>query len=490
MGKLTFDDDDVASTQLQSMPAATRIWGSTGKVTMGSDSDTGSDSDAPVEEATTSTAPGLSRAATAVQAQKDRRLRAQRARAEAKKTRRSQNASAQSGASPEESDEQDSEDSDMDQSQHNNSEEDQGLKESEVESEDADLDETENESEDESEMGSGNNSEEDGPSTRLDPELFKKAFARQAALYEQEADGSSRVPTAKSSARAGEKRKASHDVTAEDKMLQLKELVAAKQRARDARAGIMRGFDNQPMRRLGDGRTVVRSLGNAGTAESQGVERLAVDTGAADERAAGKNARSRAFVKKCLSERGGVMKTASLADHQAPHDEGNKMRKKAKKTVDDPLGLEDPELMQGGSLASRNGHKKMFGPILRGPKAASTSTFRGREGGGRISGMFALSRTEQRWTDIAWPISSRCCSTSRIWSFPPDVVVDELRDNRLFALYYDENPGLCVKQLCPCTYLSRCRVSHGISCFIRSLTGAKTTLCLVEISYGSTHETG
>ncbi|KDN43685.1 hypothetical protein K437DRAFT_274845 [Tilletiaria anomala UBC 951] len=274
--------------------------------------------------------------------------------------------------------------------------------------------------------GDGGDETAEAPSSsRLDPSLFAAAFARQAELFGASSDAPI-SKLAKSALKQGSSFSASgsHSVNTAarsmDPVVEARRRAARRQRIQDAKAGIVRGHDGKPMKRLADGRTVVRALGATSTplecetfsttgnnitlfdhdTTPQDREDEPMEEGLYDENATSAssldplqskpNARARAFLKRNLKRKGGV-----LEDHPAAASRMGglgKHRAGPRKTIDDPLGLEDPFLMKGGAYASQGGHAKLTGAAPRNAagKLRMQTAQRGRHGGGRVDAKSAV----------------------------------------------------------------------------------------------------
>jgi hypothetical protein len=152
------------------------------------------------------------------------------------------------------------------------------------------------------------------PSHVLDPSLFAASFAKK------------RVPI-------------SAPPTAKTTSLKLQSTKPTKKRF-----GIAKGYDGQPMKRLKDGRTVVRVLqkDTMDVASVEGRERIEETLqapSALDPTEVLPNAKIRGFRKQKLGLRdeGKQVKTTATA-------------KRISRSEEDPLGLEDPAFMKGGEL--------------------------------------------------------------------------------------------------------------------------------------------
>jgi hypothetical protein len=178
--------------------------------------------------------------------------------------------------------------------------------------------------------------------SRLDPALFASVFAAEKPL----GGASSSAPTAKE---LEERRRAAREARREERE-QLKRA-----------GGVVRGRDGEPMKRLKDGRTVVRALVPLESeAASDGEERLAAPTSGPTARP---DAKARAFLKRRLG---------MAAKAEAPA-----QKKKPKKTTDDPLGLEDPAFMPGGEFykgKSLTGKRARGGGAKAKPKVPGART--------------------------------------------------------------------------------------------------------------------
>ena len=193
---------------------------------------------------------------------------------------------------------------------------------------------------------------------------------------------------------------------------------AEKRKRQDRRDGIVRGHDGRPMKRLADGRTVVRALdGTIGSSTGAAGHKRTFDGGDDEEEDALKpveleeapldataadvdplqskpNAHARAFLKSRLRRKGGVIESpagtsASLAEEAKRKRRAANKTSGPKKTYDDPLGLEDPFLMKGGAYAKEGGTKRLKGaasPHERGPRQVQGRSTASRGGGGRIHG--------------------------------------------------------------------------------------------------------
>lgn len=261
---------------------------------------------------------------------------------------------------------------------------------------DADLDEEEG--------GDGDDDDDAGAAgLRLDPALFEQAFARQAALYAHEESGDKPLKSAlrKRDAAAPSKAQATGQDEAE---LAAKERAARRRKAQDRRDGIVRGNDGRPMKRLDDGRTVVRALSTRKTtfddeddegnsALKAGPVEQAPELEALDPLQAKPNAHARAFLKRKLLARGGVQGSGARGGGAAAAKSTSASKaEQPAKTYDDPLGLEDPFLMKGGQYASENGHRKRLvgKPMQRTAKMRSgPAVARSRSGGGRVAGEYS-----------------------------------------------------------------------------------------------------
>ena len=329
-----------------------------------------------------------------------KKTKAQEARAQAKQTKAKGKGKAKSSI-PElprsalEEDEEDDEDEDED-DMHD-------LEEDDL---DADLDEEEEESEDGSDDDAGLSAPAAGSSTRLDPSLFAKAFARQAALAAEDDAQKGKGKQIKSALKnAADK---SGQPSNKSDSAEAKRRAAKRQQVKDRREGIVRGNDGRPMKRLEDGRTVVRALpvsaratkttfddeGDAEGAEAEEAgaqeDGVAYADEAFDTLQARPNATARAFIKRNFKRKGGVLHD-SLAEEQAAAAKRKKANKRGpQRTYDDPLGLEDPFLMKGGAYASEAGHQSLTGKPGR--KSGEKLRMQGsgaRGGGGRVSGELA-----------------------------------------------------------------------------------------------------
>ncbi|KAL9934927.1 hypothetical protein V8E36_006003 [Tilletia maclaganii] len=206
---------------------------------------------------------------------------------------------------------------------------------------------------------------------RLDPALFAEAFGQtgKATKASSSSEGSSRQTR----------------------------LSAAQQqrKTRSSSNGLVRGRDGLPMKRLKDGRTIVRSLQD-GSRSSGGSARAA----AADEDAKAPelpdaflsvpNAKSRSFTKKVLGLRASDIAAAAGLGSKVKKQDKEK-DKKPVRTEDDPLGLEDPLFMNlgGGKKGSTKRPSTLTGRAARGGERGSAgssgSKSSGRGEGGRRS---------------------------------------------------------------------------------------------------------
>ncbi|PWN19229.1 hypothetical protein BCV69DRAFT_48069 [Microstroma glucosiphilum] len=209
-------------------------------------------------------------------------------------------------------------------------------------------------------------------SARLDPALFKAYFSSNAASTSNLKSSLKKTaplapPTQAELREAREQRKA---------------IKVAKRRREERRGGVVKGRDGLPMRRLGDGRTVVRSLDPAGRragagagahheAAAKGLQELPKELylpissarGGAEEgdlTNALAAQKSKRFLKRKLGTGSSPLTPTSSSSSATTLEK----QKKAATSADDPLGLEDPAFLPGGEfahLASLTGKKKKRG---------------------------------------------------------------------------------------------------------------------------------
>jgi len=231
---------------------------------------------------------------------------------------------------------------------------------------DADLDEP-SDKEDEVE-------DEDLPSSKsqktnhLDPSLFASLFSTKPSNI-----------TGPKSILKGDTLSAS-----QKKELRKKGLKEENKKLRKEGKKLVRGRDGEGIRRLGDGRTIVRSLSisnsksNFDDLEESQPSKVELPKNplpplALDPTLSLPNARSRAFKKRVL----GLNPKAKKIE--------NSLSKKVKKTKDDPLGLEDPEFMKGGEFTKKSDGEKKRKREEGGGMKGFARTRRG-EGGRKVGG--------------------------------------------------------------------------------------------------------
>lgn len=248
---------------------------------------------------------------------------------------------------------------------------------------DADLDEEDEDEDDEAEEETA----AAAPSNpnRLDPALFASAFARKgdaraAAILrgQGQAQGQGNVD------KAAEKRAARKEA----------------RRRKVRKGGVVQGRDGMPMRRLKDGRTIVRALESTPSSTvsapaSAGAEQFvepALPYVPLDPSLSLPNKRARAFKKRRLQLQRST--SSSGTSSSSSSSSANKKAKAATKNWDDPLGLADPEFMPGGKFA-------MKGAVPRTPRSEQEQNGRakrkraGRRGeGGRVDGEYGERVTE------------------------------------------------------------------------------------------------
>ncbi|PWN40317.1 hypothetical protein IE81DRAFT_232329 [Ceraceosorus guamensis] len=196
-------------------------------------------------------------------------------------------------------------------------------------------------------------------STRLDPKIFESVFGSAASLQGNGSEISNRPTTAGELAEALKERRQVH---------------RAEKERKNREGGVVRGRDGESMKRLRDGRTVVRSaaaprIDLPGSHEDANPDRMTrhheeredillpqpVSFRAGETRPA---ARSRAFLKRSLK-----LYSAEQAARKAVKERARKTNVKGtatpKKTTDDPLGMEDPAFLPGGEFYK--GDKKLTG---------------------------------------------------------------------------------------------------------------------------------
>ncbi|KAE8220877.1 hypothetical protein CF319_g5661 [Tilletia indica] len=214
-------------------------------------------------------------------------------------------------------------------------------------------------------------SQDDNPSPakkgRLDPALFAEAFGKPPKA---------RQGSSSSSSQLGESRLT---------RLGASQLVRTTRSSGSKRGGLVQGRDGLPMKRLGDGRTVVRSLQQKSkrpsSSHSNGFDEDAETPEAPESNLAGPNAKARAFTKKVLGLRASDI-TAAMGGGSKDKKKEKEKKTKPERTEDDPLGLEDPMFM------NLDGKKKKRDSTLTGRRS------RGEERG--ASGSSSASRSGQR----------------------------------------------------------------------------------------------
>ncbi|KAK0550438.1 putative cation-transporting ATPase 1 [Tilletia horrida] len=155
---------------------------------------------------------------------------------------------------------------------------------------------------------------------RLDPALFAEAFSKKS---------SAAPPPTKMLTRQG----------SSERQRQTRSSTAAKSKS------LVKGRDGQPMKRLPDGRTVVRAIRTTLTpsTSSKAADEDSEPIEQPDVNLSRPNAKARAFTKKALGFR-----PSDVADSKKDNKKDKKDKDKPKKPVrteDDPLGLEDPLFM-------------------------------------------------------------------------------------------------------------------------------------------------
>lgn len=194
----------------------------------------------------------------------------------------------------------------------------------------------------------------------LDPSLFKSFFSSSPASR----------PSLKSALKTSRSGPITAETIEEARAIRRARLEAklAAQRSKDRKGGIVRGRDGQEMKRLKDGRTVVRSLASyqderpivkseqmvGGDEIAPEVIRLplreAIEGQDQGERLASK--KSSRYLQRKLGKTG-----SSSLNPQNDDSRSNGKRKASSnyKSEDDPLGLNDPAFMPGGEFAHLKG---------------------------------------------------------------------------------------------------------------------------------------
>lgn len=208
-------------------------------------------------------------------------------------------------------------------------------------------------------------------SARLDPSLFKAYFSSPLPSSSNLKSSLKKTvplapPTQAELREAREQRKA---------------IKVAKRRREERKGGVVKGRDGLPMRRLGDGRTVVRSLDQPGRRggglvdeEASEVQDLPKELYLPASSARGGAAegdltnalaaqKSKRFLKRKLGT-GVSPLTPTSSSSSATSTASSKKKKKKASSADDPLGLEDPAFLPGGEFAhlgNLTGKKKRRG---------------------------------------------------------------------------------------------------------------------------------
>lgn len=204
---------------------------------------------------------------------------------------------------------------------------------------DADLDEH---SEEEDESNSSNLNPMKSTSNHLDPSLFKTVF-------------SEKTSQPKSILRSKGSNKS--DPSPFEQMQSLQKFKKTKSR-NEKKEGkkLARGRDGEGIKRLKDGRTLVRSLNEdkkkPSSSSSNSIVATPLPPKALDPVLSLPNAKARAFKKRSL----GLDLKSNSKDLSI-----EKKLKKVKKTEDDPLGLQDPAFLPGGEFykgGDANGKRK------------------------------------------------------------------------------------------------------------------------------------
>ncbi|CAD6885764.1 unnamed protein product [Tilletia laevis] len=164
---------------------------------------------------------------------------------------------------------------------------------------------------------------------RLDPALFAEAFGK--------------------TAKAGRGSSSSSSQSGASRLTRLgaSQLKRPTRSSASKQGGLVKGRDCLPMKRLDDGRTVVRSLQQKAKrpsiSRSDEPDEDAETLETPDTNLAGPNAKARAFTKKRLGLRAADIALASGA--AGSKDKKKEKKTKPERTEDDPLGLEDPLFM-------------------------------------------------------------------------------------------------------------------------------------------------
>ncbi|CAD6928421.1 unnamed protein product [Tilletia controversa] len=249
---------------------------------------------------------------------------------------------------------------------------------------------------------------------RLDPALFAEAFGK--------------------TAKAGRGSSSSSSQSGASRLTRLgaSQLKRPTRSSASKQGGLVKGRDGLPMKRLDDGRTVVRSLQQKAKrpsiSRSDEPDEDAETLETPDTNLAGPNAKARAFTKKRLGLRAADIALASGA--AGSKDKKKEKKTKPERTEDDPLGLEDPLFMNLDSKKNKR-ESTLTGRRPRGAErgasgsaSASRSGPRG-EGGRQPASSFpeaafvmgkpiAVESDEIKWLTLHRPIPFEF----RLYAFP------------------------------------------------------------------------